>query len=74
MLKGCLSPVTLKEIFQKRSENFEIKSICTCVENHARLTGWQKLLRGRSGGEGGRVRLELGLGLGVGVGLGLGLG
>ena len=69
-----LSHVTLKEIFQKSSENFEIKRIC--MENHARLTGWQKL-RGRSGGEGGRVRLELGLGwvgLGLGVGVGLGVG
>ena len=37
------------------------------------VTGWQKLLRGRSGGEGGRVRLELGLGW-VGLGLGVGVG
>ena len=37
-LKGDLSPVMLKEIFH---ESFEITRIC--MENHASVTGWQKL-------------------------------
>ena len=40
-LKGDLSPVMLKEIFHDSFENFEITRIC--VENHAGVTGWQKL-------------------------------
>ena len=32
----------LKEIFHDSFENFEITRIC--MENHASLTGWQKLL------------------------------
>ena len=36
-LKGDLSPVMLKEIFQDSFENFEITRIC--VENHASVTG-----------------------------------
>ena len=36
-LKGDLSPVMLKEIFQDSFENFEITRIC--VENHASMTG-----------------------------------
>ena len=40
-LKGDLSPVMLKEIFHDSFENFEITRIC--MENHARVTGWQKL-------------------------------
>jgi len=40
-LKGDLSPVTLKEIFHDSFENFEITRIC--MENHASVTGWQKL-------------------------------
>ena len=31
----------LKEIFHDSFENFEITRIC--MENHARVTGWQKL-------------------------------
>ena len=41
-LKGDLSPVLLKEIFHESFENFESTRIC--VENHASVTGWQKLL------------------------------
>ena len=40
-LKGDLSPVMLKEIFHDSFENFEITRIC--MENHASVTGWQKL-------------------------------
>ena len=40
-LKGNLSPVMLKEIFHDSFENFEITRIC--MENHASVTGWQKL-------------------------------
>ena len=40
-LKVDLSPVMLKEIFHYSFENFEITRIC--MENHASLTGWQKL-------------------------------
>ena len=40
-LKGDLSPVLLKEIFHESCENFEITRIC--MENHASMTGWQKL-------------------------------
>ena len=40
-LKGDLSPKMLKEIFHDSFENFEITRIC--MENHAMLTGWQKL-------------------------------
>ena len=40
-LKVDLSPVMLKEIFHDSFENFEITSIC--MENHASVTGWQKL-------------------------------
>ena len=40
-LKGDLSPVMLKEIFYDSYENFEITRNCT--ENHASVTGWQKL-------------------------------
>ena len=40
-LKGDLSPVMLKEIFHDSFENFEITRIC--IENHASVTGWQKL-------------------------------
>ena len=40
-LKGDLSPVMLKEIFHESFENFESTRIC--VENHASVTGWQKL-------------------------------
>ena len=40
-LKGDLSPVMLKEIFHESFENFEITRIC--MENHASMTGWQKL-------------------------------
>ena len=40
-LKGDLSPVMLKEIFHENFENFESTRIC--VENHASVTGWQKL-------------------------------
>ena len=40
-LKGDLSPVLLKEIFHESFENFESTRIC--VENHASVTGWQKL-------------------------------
>ena len=40
-LKGDLSPVMLKEIIHDSFENFEIKRIC--MENHASVTGWQKL-------------------------------
>ena len=36
-LKGDLSPVMLKEIFQDSFENFEITRIC--VENQASVTG-----------------------------------
>ena len=32
----------LKEIFRKSFENFEIARIC--MQNYARVTGWQKLL------------------------------
>ena len=40
-LKGDLSPKMLKEIFHDSFENFEIRRIC--MENHSRVTGWQKL-------------------------------
>ena len=40
-LKVDLSPVMLKEIFHDSFENFEITRIC--MENHASVTGWQKL-------------------------------
>ena len=40
-LKGDLSPVMLKEIFHDIFENFDTTRIC--VENHASVTGWQKL-------------------------------
>ena len=40
-LKEDLSPVMLKEIFRDSFENFEITRIC--IENHASVTGWQKL-------------------------------
>ena len=41
-LKGEFSPVMLKEIFHEKSfENLEITRIC--MENHASVTGWQKL-------------------------------
>ena len=40
-LKGNLSPVMLKEIFPNGYENFQITRIC--MENHASVTGWQKL-------------------------------
>ena len=40
-LKRELSPVMLKEIFYDIFENFETPRIC--VENHASMTGWQKL-------------------------------
>ena len=40
-LKGDLSPVMLKEIFHDSFESFEITRIC--MENHASVTGWQKL-------------------------------
>ena len=40
-LKGNLNPVMLKEIFHDSVENFEITRIC--MENHARVTGRQKL-------------------------------
>ena len=40
-LKGNLNPVMLKEIFHDSVENFEITRIC--MENHANVTGWQKL-------------------------------
>ena len=40
-LKEDLSPVMLKEIFHDSFENFEITRIC--MENHAYMTGWQKL-------------------------------
>ena len=40
-LKGDLSPVVLNEIFPESFENFEITRIC--MENHAAMTGWQKL-------------------------------
>ena len=40
-LKVNLSPLMLKEIFHNSFENFEITRIC--MENDARLTGWQKL-------------------------------
>ena len=35
----------LKEIFHDSFENFEITRIC--MENHARMTGWQKLFFSR---------------------------
>ena len=41
-LKGDLSPALLMEIFHESFENFETTRIC--VENHASVTGWQKLL------------------------------
>jgi len=41
-LKGNLSPVMLKKIFHEGFENFEITRIC--MENHASVTGLQKLL------------------------------
>lgn len=41
-LKGDLSPVMRKEIFHDSFKNFKITRIC--VENHASVTGWQKLL------------------------------
>ena len=40
-LKGDLSPVMLNKIFPESFENFEITRIC--MENHAGVTGWQKL-------------------------------
>ena len=40
-LKGDLSAVMLKEIFHDSFESFEITRIC--MENHASVTGWQKL-------------------------------
>ena len=40
-LRGDLNPVMLKEIFHDSFENFEITRIC--MENHASVTGWQKL-------------------------------
>ena len=40
-LKGDFGPVMLKEIFHESFENFEITRIC--MENHASVTGWQKL-------------------------------
>ena len=40
-LKGNLSPVMLKEILPNGYENFQITRIC--MENHASVTGWQKL-------------------------------
>ena len=39
--KEDLRPVMLKEIFHDSFENFEITRIC--MENHASVTGWQKL-------------------------------
>ena len=41
-LKGDLSPVVLKEILHDSFENFQITRIC--MENHASMTGWQKLI------------------------------
>ena len=41
-LKGDLSPVMLKKIFHESFENFEITTRI-CMENHASMTGWQKL-------------------------------
>ena len=41
-LNGDLSPVMLKEIFDESFENFEITTRI-CTENHASVTGWQKL-------------------------------
>ena len=40
-LKGDLNPVMIKKIFHESSENLEITRIC--MENHASMTGWQKL-------------------------------
>ena len=41
-LKVDLSPVMLKEIFHHSFENFE-NFTRICIENHASVTGWQKL-------------------------------
>ena len=41
-LNGDLSPVMFKEIFHESFENFEITTRI-CIENHASVTGWQKL-------------------------------
>ena len=41
-LKGDLNPVMIKEIFHESFENFEITTRI-CIENHASVTGWQKL-------------------------------
>jgi len=46
-LKGDLSPVMLKEIFHDSFENIEFTRIC--MENHERVTGWQKLFFGSIG-------------------------
>ena len=40
-LKGDLSCLMLKKIFNETFENFEITRIC--MENHASVTGWQTL-------------------------------
>ena len=40
-LKGDLSRLMLKKIFNETFENFEITRMC--MENHASVTGWQKL-------------------------------
>ena len=40
-LKGDLSRLMLKKIFNETFETFEITRIC--MENHASVTGWQKL-------------------------------
>ena len=40
-LNGYLRPVMLKAIFHEGFENFQITKIC--MENHASVTGWQKL-------------------------------
>ena len=41
-LNGDLTPLMLKEIFHESFENFEITTRI-CIENHASVTGWQKL-------------------------------
>ena len=40
-LKGDLSRLMLKKIFNETFENFEITRMC--MESHASVTGWQKL-------------------------------
>ena len=40
-LKGDLSCLMLKKIFNETFEDFEITRIC--MENHASVTGWQTL-------------------------------